>query len=193
MLSPAFSLCLWRSASYHTPRHLSFLPHSAPPFSASVGTPSERAKASETFNVNASSDPALWVDNAMLPFVGKTLRMTGIQIIKRNAFNSLIELAVKTGTVLWVRLPHPPHSTSSCEHILCLSPHAFAHLLRSHHSLLRVRSTLKRIRLPPISLASLADIRGRISWHSERLRRAHQWQVHRPRPQCCLGYPYLVA
>ena len=65
-----------------------------------------------TFNVNASSDPALWVDNAMSPFVGKTLRMTGIQIIKRNAFNSLIEQSVKHGNVSWVRLQHPPVITS---------------------------------------------------------------------------------
>ena len=48
----------------------------------------------------------------MSPFVGKTLRMTGIQIIKRNAFNSLIEQSVKHGNVSWVRLQHPPVITS---------------------------------------------------------------------------------
>ena len=108
--SPALALSLalashssLASAPYTTRR---------PALSASVGTPSDREKASKTFNVNASSDPALWVDNAMSPFVGKTLRMTGIQIIKRNAFNSLIEQSVKHGNVSWVRLQHPPVITS---------------------------------------------------------------------------------
>lgn len=67
----------------------------------SVGSAEDRTKAAEYFGVRASGDESLWLNNVMSPFIGKTLKMTAIHILQRNAFNTVIELSVNTGTVLW--------------------------------------------------------------------------------------------
>eukprot|EP00756_Hemistasia_phaeocysticola_P056632 Hpha_TRINITY_DN3297_c0_g1::TRINITY_DN3297_c0_g1_i1::g.185880::m.185880 len=70
-------------------------------WNTSVGTAQERAQAAATFGVNVSTGDSVWLNNTMTPYIGKTMKMTAIDITERNAFNTVIELAVKTGTVLW--------------------------------------------------------------------------------------------
>ena len=77
-------------------------------WNTSVGSESDHRAAAAYFGVNVSDDESLWTNNSMCPFfVGNTLLMTDIKIIERNAFNTLIELAVKTGNVLWTVQPGP--------------------------------------------------------------------------------------
>ena len=70
-------------------------------WNTTVGTADERAAAAKHFGVSVTAGSAVWLKNVMSPFIGKTLNMTGIQINQRNAFNTVIEIAVKSGTVLW--------------------------------------------------------------------------------------------
>lgn len=70
-------------------------------WNTSVGSAEDRAAAAKYFGARASRDESLWLKNEMSPFIGKTLKMTAIQILERNAFNTVIELSVNTGTVLW--------------------------------------------------------------------------------------------
>lgn len=90
-------------------------------WNTSVGTTLERPEAAKFFGVTVSTDESHWRQNSLTPFVGKTFKMTGITIIQRNSFNSLIQLAVKTGTVLWTVEPGYPSSNPACgpmvEHI----------------------------------------------------------------------------
>uniref|UniRef100_A0A7S1F868 Uncharacterized protein n=1 Tax=Noctiluca scintillans TaxID=2966 RepID=A0A7S1F868_NOCSC len=93
-----------------TPRlDLSTLPGLVDGWNTSVGTNEEREAAAEYFGVVVSDDASLWLSNALTPFVGKTLKMTGIDIKERNTFNTVIELAVNTGTVLWT-IQHGPQT-----------------------------------------------------------------------------------
>jgi len=70
-------------------------------WNTSVGTARQRAAAEEKFNTRVADDDGLWSNNVMTPFIGKTMQMTDINITERNAFNTVIENSVKTGTVLW--------------------------------------------------------------------------------------------
>jgi len=70
-------------------------------WNTSVGTELNREGAAKHFAVTIADDESLWRQNAMSPFIGKTLHMTDIDIIERNPFNTLIEFAVNKGTVLW--------------------------------------------------------------------------------------------
>jgi len=76
-------------------------------WNVSVGSADDRAAAAKFFHVNMTEDDSAWTNNVMKPFIGKTMRMTGIDIEERNAFNTLIETAVLTGTVLWTITPGP--------------------------------------------------------------------------------------
>jgi len=70
-------------------------------WNTSISSAYERVKAANKFGVHVSMDEGLWTKNALTPYVGKTLRMTGIKIQQRNAFNTVIETAVNNGEVLW--------------------------------------------------------------------------------------------
>jgi hypothetical protein len=70
-------------------------------WNTSIGNTEEREAAAEFFHVNVTTSDSLWRDNVMTPFIGKTMKMVGIAIEERNAFNTLIEHEVTTGTVLW--------------------------------------------------------------------------------------------
>jgi len=83
------------------PVTLGALPDIVNGWNVSVGTERQRNSAAEFFGVKVSNDNSLWTRNIMTPFRGKTLRMTGIVIEKRNAFNTLIEHEVKNGNVTW--------------------------------------------------------------------------------------------
>lgn len=94
------------STAYLPPSALPLLTLGALPdivngWNVSVGTERQRDSAAEFFRVKVSNDNSLWTRNIMTPFRGKTLRMTGIVIEKRNAFNTLIEHEVKNGNVTW--------------------------------------------------------------------------------------------
>ena len=67
----------------------------------SVGTEEDRAKAASFFNVTVQGDDSAWTSNVMMPFVGSTMRLTGIDIQERNAYNTAIEGLVKAGGVTW--------------------------------------------------------------------------------------------
>jgi len=70
-------------------------------WNTSVGSAEDRAKAAKYFDVKVSGAESLWLKNVMSPFIGKTMKMTAIQILERNAFNTIIQASVNTGTVLW--------------------------------------------------------------------------------------------
>jgi len=74
-------------------------------WNTSVGGVEERRGAADYFGVEVADDESLWLTNVMTPFIGRTLHMTDIEIIERNAFNTRIEGAVTTGTVLWTVNP----------------------------------------------------------------------------------------
>lgn len=74
-------------------------------WNTSIGNTKDRSAAAEHFGFHVSDDDSLWYSNSLTPFIGKTLHMTGIDIIKRNAFNTIIETSVKTGIVLWTINP----------------------------------------------------------------------------------------
>eukprot|EP00658_Telonema_sp_P-2_P003727 TRINITY_DN1139_c0_g1_i3.p1 TRINITY_DN1139_c0_g1~~TRINITY_DN1139_c0_g1_i3.p1 ORF type:complete len:226 (+),score=48.98 TRINITY_DN1139_c0_g1_i3:67-744(+) len=87
-------------------------------WNTSVGTAGQRAEAAKFFGVTVSQDPEVWLENDMTPFVGRTMKMTGIDILKRNPFNTVIEIAVKEGTVLWTIEPGPLGTSGAwVEHI----------------------------------------------------------------------------
>lgn len=77
-------------------------------WNTSVGTASQRSAAAEKFNTTVTDDDGLWSNNVMTAFIGKTMHMTDINITQRNAFNTIIEKSVKTGTVLWTVEAGPP-------------------------------------------------------------------------------------
>merc|ERR1712166_245284 len=58
-------------------------------WNTSVGTAAEREAAARHFHVTIADDDSLWKHNVFTPFAGKTLKMVGIDILKRNAFNTL--------------------------------------------------------------------------------------------------------
>jgi len=76
-------------------------------WNTSVGTAAEREAAARHFHVTIADDDSLWKHNVFTPFAGKTLKMVGIDILKRNAFNTLIEYKVKQGNVAWTVEPGP--------------------------------------------------------------------------------------
>merc|ERR1711865_1311892 len=76
-------------------------------WNTSVGTAAEREAAARHFHVTIADDDSLWKHNVFTPFAGKTLKMVGIDIKKRNAFNTLIEYKVKQGNVAWTVEPGP--------------------------------------------------------------------------------------
>merc|ERR1712166_698383 len=76
-------------------------------WNTSVGTAAEREAAARHFHVTIADDDSLWKHNVFTPFAGKTLKMVGIKILKRNAFNTLIEYKVKQGNVAWTVEPGP--------------------------------------------------------------------------------------
>lgn len=77
------------------------LPGVSQGWNTSVGSEGDRRAAAEHFGVTVADGESMWRNNIMRSFNGKTLHMTDIDIIERNPFNTLIEFAVKTGTVLW--------------------------------------------------------------------------------------------
>jgi len=87
-------------------------------WNTSIGNPKEREAAAKYFDVHVEDNDSLWRNNVMTPFIGKTLHMTDIEIEERNPFNTLIQLAVKTGKVLWT-IEDGPSGTSGpwIEHI----------------------------------------------------------------------------
>merc|ERR1712166_1476515 len=76
-------------------------------WNTSVGTAAEREAAARHFHVTIADDDSLWKHNVFTPFAGKTLKMVGIKILKRNAFNTVIEYKVKQGNVAWTVEPGP--------------------------------------------------------------------------------------
>jgi len=74
-------------------------------WNTSIGNERERSAAADHFGFHVSDDDSFWRDNSLTPFIGKTLHMTGIDIIARNGFNSVIENAVNSGIVLWTINP----------------------------------------------------------------------------------------
>jgi len=100
-------------------RLVEVLPDVVNGWNTSVGTVQERDAAAAFFHTHVTDDPTVWTDGVMTPFIGKTLKMTGIVIEKRNAFNTVIEVAVKKGTVLWTieEGPEPNVCGDWTEHI----------------------------------------------------------------------------
>jgi hypothetical protein len=84
------------------------LPHVTNGWNTSIGGAKDRDAAAQFFHTNVTDDESLWFDNVMTPFIGKQLKMVAIDIEERNAFNTLIEVAVTTGTVLWTVNEGPP-------------------------------------------------------------------------------------
>ena len=88
-------------------------------WNTSVGTADERSAAAHYFSVEIVDDDALWEHNSFTPFAGKTLRMVGIDILERNAFNTIIEIAVNTGKVLWTVEPGAQGVFTLCALTVC--------------------------------------------------------------------------
>jgi len=74
-------------------------------WNTSVGNEKERNAAAEHFGVKVSDDASLWTNNDMIPFIGKTLQITKIDIKTRNPFNTIIEQAVNHAKVMWTVQP----------------------------------------------------------------------------------------
>ncbi len=80
-------------------------PDVAAGWNTSVGSVTDRHNAAAYFGTNVTEDNDVWFNNDVTSFINRTFRMTSIDIIERNAFNTLIEAAVRTGTVTWTIQP----------------------------------------------------------------------------------------
>lgn len=73
----------------------------------SVGASSEHSHSyvEQYFGVKATDNNSLWSENVLTPFIGRTLKIVQLDIIKRNAFNTFIELLFKTTSISYTLEP----------------------------------------------------------------------------------------
>jgi len=76
-------------------------------WNTSIGNQSDRLAAAKHFNFTVVDDELLWRNNSLTPFVGKTLRATKVQVIKRNFLNTVIEWYINHKNVHWTVSPGP--------------------------------------------------------------------------------------
>jgi len=64
-----------------------------------------RKTVEEYFGVTVSNNSSLWSENALTPFVGRTLKIVSFEVIERNLINTGIQFIRETSTVLWTMEP----------------------------------------------------------------------------------------
>merc|ERR1712238_46689 len=61
----------------------------------------EAKKTADKYNVTIKPDNTYWLANAFTPFIGKKFMIEKVEIQKRNLYNTMIQLLVKTTNVRW--------------------------------------------------------------------------------------------